>query len=86
VWARRLDTWAFIASRGIVGVLQGGFSGHLGKAPMAEVIMVRQNLHLRLCSKFWSADRIGIQAGHLSNYRDPFVTAPEDTAPSSAHG
>jgi hypothetical protein len=51
------------------------------KAPMAEVVEVRQELYLRLCAKIWSIDRIGIRASSIPGFRDPFTT-PESPAAS----
>ncbi|GAA3132981.1 hypothetical protein GCM10010466_24490 [Planomonospora alba] len=49
--------------------------------PMAEVIKVRQELYLRLCSRIWSLERMGIRKEDLPEHRDPFMTVPSPLAP-----
>jgi hypothetical protein len=41
-------------------------------AAMEEIIKIRQELYLRLCSHIWSLDRLDIDRKNLPDYKDPF--------------
>lgn len=50
-------------------------------ASMEEVIKVRQELYLRLCSHIWSLEKLGIQQKDIPDYKDPFNTSSAIQAP-----
>lgn len=70
----------FIKSHDLAPVLRPFRPG----AAMEEVIKVRQELYLRLCSHIWSLDKLGIDREDLPGYQDPFVTPTPAPASSPA--
>jgi hypothetical protein len=57
------------------------------KAPMAEVVSVRQKLYLQLCARIWSLEQLGVDSSLIPDYRDPFSQhqdQPEPKADSKA--
>ncbi|MEU8205560.1 DUF262 domain-containing protein [Streptosporangium sp. NPDC049046] len=48
------------------------------KTPMATIVQTRQELYLRLCSKIWSFDHMGLSADDQAKLSDPFLKPEAD--------
>ncbi|MFG1949331.1 DUF262 domain-containing protein [Nonomuraea sp. NPDC048826] len=58
-----------------------GFMHSFGaKTPMATIVQKRQELYLRLCSRIWSFDRMGLSAADQTKLSDPFLKPEADEA------
>jgi hypothetical protein len=51
-----------------------------GKASMAEIIGVRQELYLRLCARIWSISCMGISKSSIQGFRDPFTISASEVS------
>jgi len=47
-------------------------------ASMSEVTQVRQELYLRLSSRIWQVETIGIDSATIPGYQDPFSPSPDE--------